>query len=72
MKEAINNLVKYSECTQVIIEGNFNYKTMEINYLNQCSERDSVSIFYKKAENELFYSLKRNSDNKEICRAHFY
>ncbi len=52
--------------------GACHYKTLEINYLNQCSERDSVSIFYKKAENELFYSLKRNSDNKEICRAHFY
>jgi medium-chain acyl-[acyl-carrier-protein] hydrolase len=48
------------------------YKTLEINYLNQCSENDSVSIFYKKVENELYYSIKRNSDDKEICRAHFY
>ncbi len=48
------------------------YKILEINYLNQCSEKDSVNLFFKKTENDLFYSLRRGSDDKEICRAHFY
>lgn len=48
------------------------FKTLEINFINECPDKNTVSIFSKQIEKECFYLLKRSSDDKEICKAHLY
>ncbi len=58
MKEAINNLVKYSECTHASIEGSFDHKTMIIRIIDdgigfdttQFSERNGQKNMKNRAE----------------------
>lgn len=45
------------------------HKSLEINYINECSAQDSVKILSKMTGNTCFYLLKRMSDDKEICKA---
>lgn len=49
----------------------FEYKTLEINYLDEVKLGEIIKIEPYFFEGNLNYSLKRNSDNKEVCRARF-
>ena len=47
------------------------FKTLEINYINQCLLNEDIQIFSKKDTDSCFYTQIRKSDDKEICRAKF-
>ena len=44
-------------------------KSLEINYLGEVFEGETVQIYTQKMEDTVFYSMKNKEDNKELIRA---
>ena len=44
-------------------------KSLDINYLGEIFEGDTVAIFVKKIDNVVIYAMKNKGDGKDVCRA---
>ncbi len=69
----VNN-VKYIEYIVNALDPDFCKKhqlmELEINFINEALQNDTINTMYSHKENgEILHSLKRSSDNSELCRA---
>jgi medium-chain acyl-[acyl-carrier-protein] hydrolase len=53
------------------IEPNIKPKNMEINYINEAFLNEDVLFLTKKEDIKMYFTLKRKSDETDICRASF-